>query len=110
VGLSSLVSSGTQSWLPKPGTALIVFSDLDVREVELYFADAGSPGATLTALDESGAVIDTIASFTTGLFGDPSGEMVIDAGDQSIARLVITTPTGVTPSVDDLRLTIFEAD
>lgn len=108
VGFPSLTSSGLLSWLPKPGTAVIAFTDLDVRRVELYFADFGSPGATLSARTASGSTIATISTVTTGVFGDPRGRMVIDGGGQSIARLVVEMPTGVTVAVDDLQLTVFE--
>ena len=76
---------------------------LDVRRVDFYFADVGSPGAVLVVEGQDGETIETVPSQTTMFSGDTRAQFFIgDANGPRISRLVIETPNGVTASLDEL--------
>ena len=107
LGIMPLYFSDTFAWdLAAGGTSTVTFAGLDVRVVRFYFAHQGAGAATLTAESPDGTSLGTRTSFAATSLGDSDAVFEIDAGESSIARLVIDVPDGAVVALDHLVISV----
>lgn len=107
LGFMPLYHSDLFAWdLAAGGTSTVTFDGLDVRVVRFYFAHQGAGAATLTAESADGTSLGTATSFAATSLGDSNAVFEIDAGEASIARLVIDVPDGAVVALDHLVISV----
>ena len=109
LGITQLYFDDLFAWdLTAGGTSTVTFDGLDVRVVRFYFAHQGAGAATLTAEAADGTSLGTATSFAANSLGDSNAVFEIDAGESSIARLVIDVPGGAVVALDHLVISVPE--
>ena len=107
LGILPLYHSDRFAWdFAAGGMSTVTFNGLDVRVVRFYFAHRGAGAATLTAESADGTSLGTQTSFAASSFGDSNAVFEIDAGEASIARLVIDVPDGAVVALDHLVISV----
>ncbi|MCH8146449.1 MAG: hypothetical protein IH987_00425 [Planctomycetes bacterium] len=107
LGIIPLYFSDSFAWdFAAGGMSTVTFDGLDVRVVRFYFAHQGAGAATLTAESADGTSLGTATSFAATSLGDSDAVFEIDAGDVSIARLVIAVPDGAVVALDHLVISV----
>ena len=107
LGILELYHSDRFAWdFAAGGMSTVTFDGLDVRVVRFYFAHRGSGAATLTAESADGTSLGTATSFAAVFLGDSNAVFEIDAGEASIARLVIDVPGGAVVALDHLVISV----
>ena len=115
-GIPPLYGDDAFAWNidPDDSPSTITFNDLNVVSINLYFAQSGATGGTLTALDADGnAIGDPISSVAAITLGDPNAFLDLVAPDGvAIASLTIAFHDGAgggdVLAVDSISLPVTE--